>query len=129
MHGGRAETTVGTLRPQRANPLWVSDVGRGSLQIPRRFRGLLRPLSVLRSPTSRLRELPERPTLIGNGDHVVGIVGQLPTSKLVGLPVGLPSFAPPTRRPHVSDFSSGAFSGGFQVESRRDLFIVPRLRG
>ena len=34
MHGGRAETAVGTLRPQRANPLWVSDVGRGSLCSP-----------------------------------------------------------------------------------------------
>ena len=33
MHGGRAETAVGTPRPQRANPLRVSDVGRGSLPL------------------------------------------------------------------------------------------------
>jgi hypothetical protein len=38
MHGGRAETSVGKPRPQRANPQGVSDVGRGSLQQAVGFR-------------------------------------------------------------------------------------------
>ena len=98
-------------------------------QIPRRFRGLLRPLSVLRSPTSRLRELPERPTLIGNGDHVVGIVGQLPKSKLVGLPVGLPSFAPPTRRPHASDVLIRGFLRWFSGRESKGFVHCPLTPG
>jgi len=91
----------------------ISCVARLGLDGRARFEGVT--LLVDGVPASR----------VGHGFIELQCGCQLPTTEVVGLSVGLRSFAPRLETLTPALLEEWAFSGGFQVGSRRDSFAIP----
>ena len=66
---------------------------------------------------------------ISLGERAYDVCGQLPTSKLVGLSVELPSVALPARKPHAPDFLIGGFLRWLPCRESEGLVRCPLTPG